>query len=241
MFDNLKENVLVRPIHSDDNDFIWISKNNLEKVVYFGYTNDIVSIEKELSKEELELVNNEWSIIQADEDHDYLTNLPYEKLDYIFKKLKMSNEAHDIDDCMVLEYADCTYDKVLLTVDWYSLEDNRITQSYLSDCESQLAFSHWDGHNWHKIDIEDIDEDTIDFDDDEIEWISLDIWDGRNWAFQGNYCHGRIAKYNDIWLFNHWCDYQGQHNWITPIYSKEELEDFFAENGLDAELMEKLI
>jgi hypothetical protein len=217
----MKENVLVREAYNDDAELIMISKDDIEKVVYFGDANNIFKAEREFTEQELASINTRFEIIKENEDNELNELMDYEIVAEIVKDLNIKNEINDISEVEVLG----DKDPAIITV------DGNLTQCLLSDCSFDYSYEYWDGSNWRRMYLEEIDEDTVSF--DKVEWISLDEFDGNNLCFKSSFNHAKVAKLGDKWLIKKYSDFQGSHEYVTVIESKEELESWFDENEVD--------
>jgi hypothetical protein len=217
----MKENVLVRELNNDDAELIMIARDDIEKVVCFGDANNIFKSAREFTEQELTSINDKYRAIKEDEDDELNELMDYEIVTEIVKELKIENEIHDISEVEVL--ADKDY--AIITA------DGNLTQCLLSDCTFDYSYSYWDGSNWVRMWIEEPDEDTISFDN--VEWISLDEFDGNNLCFKSSFNHAKVAKLGDKWLIKKHNDFEGTHEYVTVLESRQELESWFEENETD--------
>ncbi|MDD5589427.1 MAG: hypothetical protein PHP92_05205 [Candidatus Nanoarchaeia archaeon] len=199
-----------------------IESNDIEKVVQFNNDINTFKLESELNDKDLEIVNHELVSIKNDEEHEMNDCMDYEIVNYVFEKLGIKNEAFDISEIEVV-YDD---EEVIIA---YTGNGN-IELDTLDNYDYSYSYQYWDGHNWVRTYIEEIDDDTIDFDDEDVDFISLDEWDGSNWNFKSQASHASVSKLADKWLLKEWSQYQGTETTVTVIETEEELKEWFEEN-----------
>lgn len=207
-------------ISNDDMEgkYILVESTEVEKVIGFYDDSSTCRIEKELSEKELEDLQN-WYVDKL--DNEELEDMQvYEFVNEFFEEKNIDNHASDIDE--VEEYRD--QDVLYL--------NNGVQQCNLNDYEYEYSYSYWDGSNWKRLWLEEIDED-LSFNEGDISWTSLDNWDGRNWSFGGNACHAEVGKWGEKYLIKDWSQYQGTHTYITILEDREELEDWLKQNGVE--------
>jgi hypothetical protein len=218
----LKKYVLVKELNSDVEWFVMIESKDIEKVVIFSNDRDNFKLEYWLEGKELERVENELFAIRNNEDHEMNGCLNYEIVNYIFEKIGIENEAFDISEIEIID----NKEEVIIAY----TGNGSIELDTLDNYNYDYSYQYWNGSNWIRTYIEEIDDYTIDFDDKDVDFISLDEWDGSNWNFRSNAHHASVSKLADKWLIKEWSQYQGTETTVTIMQTKEELEKWFEEN-----------
>jgi hypothetical protein len=208
--ENLKNYIVVTSKQlSDDANCILLTKKDISKAVYFGDCNDTFKLQNELTENEVNIINKIYLIII---DNEYQTNTSsVDIINRIFDLLDLDNECN---------YVNC-YEEIEEEETFMLYNNNGLEYCCLSTYDSNYVYTYWDGPNHKTLELNDIDEDNINFNDGEIDWIILDTFNGQNWSWQSLNCHGSIGKYKDIYLLKEWDQYAGTHTYISKITNIE--------------------
>lgn len=197
----------------EDNKYLLIESELIEKTINFTGDSITCKIDKELTDAELEKLQN-WYIEKL--DNDELDTIMYEYINDYFKVNNINNKATDIKE--VEEY--CKQPVLYL--------NSGIYQDNLNYYDWQYTYTYWDGHNWKTLWLDDINEDEG-YNDGDVAWVSLDEWNGRNHSFGGMASHAEVGKWGEKYLIKEWTQYQGDHTYITILENRECLENWFEE------------
>jgi hypothetical protein len=227
--ENLKTNIVVTSEQlPEEANCILLKKEDIKKAVYFGDCNDTFKLKDELSEIEVNIINEIYLLII---DNEYQTNTSsIDIINKIFDLLGLDNE------CTYVDY----YEEINDNEETYILYDNNgLEYCCLSTYDSDYIYTYWDGHNHKTLELNDIDEDNINFNDNDITWVNIETWDGNNWKWQSRFNHARIGKWKNTYLLKEWDQYQGTHTHIEEI---SNIDTWIEDNKeyLDKEDIEKI-
>ena len=212
----LKELVCVKEEHTDKKELLLVERNEISRKIWFGDSTDTYLLNKELSDPELEILNN------------YIKDNPDADIEPAGIENILRNELLILD--AEVNYTDTYEDEEEQPALFFY--DGKFEMTNLITYPASWVYTYWDGNNHRNIDLEEPDL-SLTWNKNDIEWYSLDKFDGRNHCFNNNpACHCKVGKFKDDYLIWEYSDFQGSNSYIT-IADYNDLCDFCEENEVE--------